>query len=86
MDELAKAGLVDTSVRRVDGMTLGEAIDEYSITSPNVSEKAIRKYSSAAANKFNLVLGSQGMYYKACLLYTSPSPRDVEESRMPSSA
>ena len=25
-----------------------------------------------------------GVYY--CLLYTSPSPRDVEESRMPSSA
>ena len=25
-------------------------------------------------------------YYKTCLLYTSPSPRDVEESRMPSSA
>ena len=24
--------------------------------------------------------------YCACLLYTSPSPRDVEESRMPSSA
>ena len=24
--------------------------------------------------------------YKTCLLYTSPSPRDVEESRMPSSA
>ena len=24
--------------------------------------------------------------YTACLLYTSPSPRDVEESRMPSSA
>jgi len=25
-------------------------------------------------------------YSKGCLLYTSPSPRDVEESRMPSSA
>ena len=25
-------------------------------------------------------------YDSACLLYTSPSPRDVEESRMPSSA
>ena len=25
-------------------------------------------------------------YDKGCLLYTSPSPRDVEESRMPSSA
>ena len=24
--------------------------------------------------------------YFVCLLYTSPSPRDVEESRMPSSA
>ena len=24
--------------------------------------------------------------YNFCLLYTSPSPRDVEESRMPSSA
>ena len=27
-----------------------------------------------------------GNIVKACLLYTSPSPRDVEESRMPSSA
>ena len=24
--------------------------------------------------------------FDSCLLYTSPSPRDVEESRMPSSA
>ena len=24
--------------------------------------------------------------YKTCLLYTSPSPRDAHESRMPSSA
>ena len=27
-----------------------------------------------------------GEYSPTCLLYTSPSPRDVEESRMPSSA
>ena len=26
------------------------------------------------------------LIYSSCLLYTSPSPRDVEESRMPSSA
>ena len=25
-------------------------------------------------------------YFELCLLYTSPSPRDVEESRMPASA
>jgi len=28
----------------------------------------------------------QFVTYMFCLLYTSPSPRDVEESRMPSSA
>ena len=27
-----------------------------------------------------------GCLHMTCLLYTSPSPRDVEESRMPSSA
>ena len=31
----------------------------------------------------NPAIGGLG---KGCLLYTSPSPRDVEESRMPSSA
>ena len=31
-----------------------------------------------------LKTGLKNMY--TCLLYTSPSPRDVEESRMPSSA
>ena len=30
--------------------------------------------------------GGYGYSYGSCLLYTSPSPRDVEESRMPSSA
>ena len=30
--------------------------------------------------------GGQELQAKGCLLYTSPSPRDVEESRMPSSA
>ena len=30
--------------------------------------------------------GDQLQWVKVCLLYTSPSPRDVEESRMPSSA
>ena len=33
MHELAKGGLVDTGVKRVDGLTLAEEIDRYSITS-----------------------------------------------------
>ena len=28
----------------------------------------------------------KGLWYKTCLLYTSPSPRDLSTSRMPSSA
>ena len=28
----------------------------------------------------------KGLWYKSCLLYTSPSPRDRTRSRMPSSA
>ena len=31
-------------------------------------------------------LGHKVAKLRDCLLYTSPSPRDVEESRMPSSA
>lgn len=64
MAELSKAGLIDTSVKRVDGLTLGEAIDKYSVTSPNVAENAILKYKSAPANKFNLELGSQECYFE----------------------
>ena len=64
LDELNKGGLVDTTVHRVDGMTLAEAIDRYSITSPNVCPEAIQKYKSAAGGKFNLELGSQNTYYQ----------------------
>ena len=31
-------------------------------------------------------LGHPAVYFKICLLYTSPSPRDLSTSRMPSSA
>lgn len=64
MSELVKGGLVDGSVKRVDGMTLNEAIDQYNITSVNVTDEAINIYKSAPAHRFNLVLGSQESYYK----------------------
>ncbi len=57
--ELNRGGLLDTAVSRADGLTLAEAIAQYDITSPSVTEKAINKYKSAPANRFNLVLGSQ---------------------------
>ena len=36
--------------------------------------------------KFGKILGSKKRRIRACLLYTSPSPRDQRGSRMPSSA
>ena len=42
------------------------------------------------ANVLQALYGGADLFvvgqYDDCLLYTSPSPRDVEESRMPSSA
>ena len=32
------------------------------------------------------VFGHESSWYNICLLYTSPSPRDLSTSRMPSSA
>ena len=37
-------------------------------------------------NKSNIPGRPESIGSQTCLLYTSPSPRDVEESRMPSSA
>lgn len=81
MNELVKAGLVDDSVKRVDGLTLGQAIDRYCITSVNVTDEAINIYKSAPAHRFNLVLGSQESYYKELDTdRTSGCIRDVEHA------
>ena len=61
--ELARAGLLDTSVGRVDGMTLAEAIEQYDVCSPNVTEMAQEIYRSAPGMRFNLKMGSQRTIY-----------------------
>ena len=64
--ELSKGGLLDTSVCRVDGMTLAEAMAKYNINKEEaVDADAWRIYTSAPANKFNIKLGSQNTYYQA---------------------
>lgn len=62
--ELAKGGLIDTSVRRVNGATLGEDIEKYSILKENIDPEAKRIYSSAPANKFCNQLGVQDTTYE----------------------
>lgn len=63
LGELQKGNLLNTAVKRVDGMTLAEAIDKYNVCKPEIDAEAKRIYSSASANKFNIVLGSQQATY-----------------------
>jgi len=73
MNELAKGGLIETSVGRVDGMTVGEAIAKYDITAlPPAFYPPLegaggglnsQLYSSAPAGRFNLTMGSQDATY-----------------------
>lgn len=64
LNELAKAGLVNTSVHRADGRTLAEALKEYDITNGNPGEEARRIYSSAPGNRYNIVMASQNAQFK----------------------
>ena len=59
MSELNKGGLVDGTVKRVDGMTLDEAMEKYDITCENADPEALRIYSSAPGHRFSTVMGSQ---------------------------
>ncbi len=62
--ELDRGGLLNTSVSRVDGRTLKQAIAEYDIMSETVTEDAKKRYlSSPGDGTRNLVLGSQENYY-----------------------
>ncbi len=81
MHELLKAGLIDGSVKRADGLTLAEAIDQFGITSPHVTEEALKKYKSAPGNRFCITMGAQENYYQE--LDTDRSAgciRDVEHA------
>ena len=63
LGELAKGGLLDTSVRRVDGTTLADAIEHYNINKENPDPEALRIYRSAPGGKFCITLGAQDAMY-----------------------
>ena len=52
---------------------------------PSVDESCFVDETSVVIGEVSLA-EDVSIWPYACLLYTSPSPRDVEESRMPSSA
>jgi len=63
LGELARAGLVDTSVNCVNGMSLAKAIEHFDIMTKKCTSNAILNYQSAPGGRFNLLLGSQDTYY-----------------------
>jgi len=64
LGELARAGLINTNVKRVDG-TLEEIINLYDLKSPGCTDEARNIYRSGPAGKErNLVMGSQNTSYE----------------------
>ena len=59
LNELNKGQLLNGNARRVDGLTLAEAMKKYDITAQNIDPEADRIYHSAPGRKFSTVMGSQ---------------------------
>ena len=64
LGELAKGNLLDLSCKRVNGATLGEDIEKYSILKENIDPEASRIYHSAPAGKFSIKMGSQNAQWE----------------------
>ena len=65
LGELSKGGLLRTDVKRVDGRTLGEAIEKYCVTNDIIDSEAQRIYGSAPAGKFCNQLGAQSTMWQS---------------------
>lgn len=65
LGELSKGGLLRTDVKRVDGRTLGEAIEKYCVTKDIIDSDAQRIYGSAPAGKFCNQLGAQSTMWQS---------------------
>jgi dihydroxy-acid dehydratase len=65
MGELDRLELLDTSVKRADGLTLAEALEQFDITSRSATPAAYTLYASAPAGTGrNLEMGSQSTVYE----------------------
>ncbi len=68
LGELNKGGLIDGSAKRVDGMTLGEAMEQYAASTDPAKGRGDANdprhiYFSAPGNRFSTKMGSQSELY-----------------------
>ena len=81
LGELSKGGLIDTSVKRVNGHTLAEDIEHYDINKESISPEALEIYSCAPAGKFCNQLGAQDTRYQTLDTdRTAGCIRDIEHA------
>src|SRR5574344_3007921 len=65
LNELNKGGLINGSVKRVDGKTLDEQMKKYDITGSELDAEADRIYHSAPGRKFSTQMGSQDAQWES---------------------
>ena len=77
-----QAGIVPTCIEMIHpNLTLSHLAHTYLVTTDTDGNSV-----STMTGNFNHDVQRLGLQSGACLLYTSPSPRDRQKSRMPSSA
>ena len=93
MNETTKYGIIGTGVmgqEHIQNINIIDNAEVVAICDTNEGSKnkakSLVKDSTIFYNNLNELISANIADAYICLLYTSPSPRDVEESRMPSSA
>ena len=86
------SALYDTVMEDEETTNFGHKLVGQVVSEPYVNPKNLKKhihfeqFCQDAIRNFTIAQKRQNWQHDACLLYTSPSPRDTNPSRMPSSA
>ena len=76
-EEIVESATRLVQERGVNGFSYGDLAKDLGVKAPSIHHHFRTKQD---------LLAEVARRYRACLLYTSPSPRDKRQSRMPSSA
>ena len=82
----SKLPATDEPLEAIESRFLGEDDDERELEACRERKGALDEEAARLKRELAETRAAQAQAPPACLLYTSPSPRDAHESRMPSSA